>query len=1077
MAMRSESYFYLILLCAASMLVGCREPISSDETILAQLPETVDFNYHIRPVLSDRCFACHGPDENARATSFRLDTEEGAFGVLTESNRRKAIVRGNLRRSEIAHRIGSVDADYMMPPPESNLALSDYEIALLRKWIAQGAEWRPHWAFVAPQKAEQPEVVDNPAWNTNPIDRFVMAKLNQQGLTPSPEAEKEALLRRVTFDLTGLPPSLEDIDTFLADTSEDAYEHVVDRLLASKAYAERMTVLWMDISRYADSHGYHADGSRMMWPWRDWVIEAYDTNMPFDEFVTLQLAGDLVPDATQKTRLATGFNRNHQMTAEGGVVDEEYRLEYVADRTNTVASAFLGLTMECAKCHDHKFDPISQEEYYQFSAFFNNINEVGMIGDDGNAGPVMLLIDEEQQRRRTSLRDSIRALELQIQNRIASLQDRVVQEAGLQNTVDISAGLIDHYPLNASYQEDETTLTANTVEGRAAAMVSGEMEPVKSPVDTGMRLDYDYDYLELRDAGIFERYEPFSIALWAYPEKHEAYATLFSNTGNKNSFWRGYEAYLDSLNRVNVRIIHAFSDNQLHVRTTRGIALDTWAHIAMAYDGSSDARGIDLFIDGVKEEADILFSNLYKSIKPVNVRYDRVERPVRIGKSYRAFSGDDGIFTGRIDDIRIYRTQLTPLEVAVIARKDIQQWENGNALVKEHEIIRFDTEVLALDAELRHLREKEHELIEPIEEIMVMREMEVPRNTYVLERGLYDQPGKKVTAGTPKSVFPFEEALPGNRLGLASWVTDPDNPLTARVAVNRYWQMYFGKGLVTTPSDFGYQGQLPSHPELLDWLAREFIDSGWDVKAMQKRIVTSSAYKQSSKHRPDLEAVDPENTWIARGHRDRLTAEMIRNNALAASGLLVEKVGGPSVKPYQPPGLWIEKGTFSPALLTYEADTGEGLYRRSLYTFVKRTSPPPSMMAFDATDRSICTVERQTTSTPLQALILMNDPQYVEASRVLAERMKREGGDDPDSQIRYGYRLLTGKLPSEVEVQLFGRLYREEQARFASDRAQADSLLSVGDWPVDPLMNAVEIAALTLVANTMMNQDGAYMKR
>ena len=1077
--MRLYSWEVRVLVLFLIGFAACSKPVAEDPEILAALPETVDFNYHIRPLLSDRCFACHGPDENTREADFRLDTEEGAFARLNESERKKAIVPGSLRRSELVHRISASDQDYVMPPPASNLQLSEYEKALLKKWINEGAQWKDHWAFTPPVRPELPEV-SRLEWVSQPIDHFVLSRLEREGISPSPQADKERLLRRATFDLTGLPPTIPEIDAFLADTSKDAFEMVVDRLLGTVAYAERMAVDWMDVSRYADSHGYHADGYRMMWPWRDWVIEAFDQNMPYDEFVTLQLAGDLLPDADVDSRLATAFNRNHQMTAEGGIVDEEYRLEYVADRTNTTARAFLGLTMECARCHDHKFDPVSQKEYFQLSAFFNNVNEVGMTGDDGNAGPMLQLYDDGVEQRLLAIRDSIDALEEQLAARHKELLGPAVVQVSLLGertaAVRLNEGLLDHYPLDNLGEKDDRTVVANKVSGRAEGRVSGDVELVDSPSGMGLRLDYDYDYLELEKAGLVERYSPFSFSIWVQPEKTEDYAVLFGNADHKNSFWRGHETFLDSLNRVNVRLIHALPHNQVHVRTSHGIELDAWSHFAVTYDGSSTSDGIRLYVDGQLQEADVVVDQLYKSIHPVNGRYEPTERPLRVGKSYRSFSGDDGILTGIVDDIRIYSRALTALEVATLAGV-AENMRSLPRLKKEHKAEREHTEIRRLRAELLQLRKREHEIMEPVEEIMVMEEMGEPRPTHVLARGEYNQPGEQVYPGTPEAVFEFGDGLEKNRLGLSNWLMDPQNPLTARVAVNRFWLQYFGKGIVTTPADFGYQGALPTHPALLDWLAVEFMESGWDVKALQKLIVTSSIYKQSSKNRPDLEDIDPGNQWLARGPRSRLTAEMIRDNALAASGLLVRKVGGPSVKPYQPPGLWIEKGTFSARLLTYEPDQGDGLYRRSLYTFVKRTSPPPSMIAFDATDRSVCTIERQATSTPLQSLILMNDPQYVEASRVLAERMQKEGGEGLVDQLTLGFRLLTSRFPEQREIDVFKALYVEELKRYQQNPQEAVALLGVGDWERDQRLDPAKTAALSIAASMMMNHDEAYMKR
>ncbi|MEZ4701366.1 MAG: DUF1553 domain-containing protein [Rhodothermales bacterium] len=1066
----SRVAYCLVFLCLI-VAAGCREPVSDDPDILARLPEVVDFNYHIRPLLSDRCFKCHGPDENTREAGLRLDIESAALAELPENPGHVAIKPGSLRRSAVAQRIVSTDPEVQMPPPESNLSLSSYEVALLRRWIQQGAEWKPHWAFTPVGHPEPPPVRDA-GWPASPIDAFILARLERDGIAPAPEADRERLLRRVTMDLTGLPPTLEEMDAFLSDGAPDAYERVVDRLLASPAYAERMAVEWMDLARYADSHGYHADGYRLMWPWRDWVIQAFDENMPYDRFVTVQLAGDLLPNASREQILATAFNRNHQMTAEGGIVDEEYRMEYVADRTNTFAEAFLGLTMECARCHDHKFDPVTQKEYYQLAAFFNNVKEVGMTGDDGNAGPMLMLYPDSVQTALATVRDSIAAVERKLAARLAQVEAQPDRWRGAQPPAE-PAGLVDHYPLERI--ADGQTPNLKTPSRPASA--SGDIELVEGPRGKAARLDYDFDYVELKGAGLYDRYEPFSVGIWVYPEKKEEYAELFGNAGQKNSYWRGYEVYLDSLNRVNVRLINALPHNYIHVRTRDGIAGDAWTHVMLTYDGSSKAAGVRLFLDGAPVALDAPYDRLYKSMYPVETRYERWDRPMRVGKSYRAFSGNDGIFTGRIDDIRVYNRALTGIEVErLVGQKSLSDAERAREELA-YVLASQDEPYRRLSERLKTLRMAEFDLIEPVMEVMVMEEMPEIRETHILNRGQYDQPRDRVDPGTPAAVLSFPDTLPRNRLGLAQWLFAPENPLTARVAVNRFWQMYFGRGLVATPGDFGFQGMLPSHPALLDWLAAEFVASGWDVKALQKRIVMSATYRQASQPREGLREVDPENVLLARGPSYRFSAEMIRDNALAASGLLVRKVGGPSAKPYQPEGLWIEKGTFSPMLLRYIPDKGEGLYRRSLYTFVKRTSPPPSMIAFDATDRSSCVIQRQRTNTPLQALILLNDPQYVEASRVLAERMQREAGDTLDSRLGLGFRLLTGRHPIDQEIGVLRELYETEKARFASRPDEARALLAVGDFPRDESLDLSETAALTIVANTMINHDEAYMKR
>ncbi len=1064
--------FLLIPLAAALWtLAGCGPAVTTDPEILARLPEQVDYNHHIKPLLSDRCYTCHGPDDNARQAGLRLYTEDGAKKAKLESGGR-AIVPGSLRRSQVFQRIASDDPDVVMPPPESNLVLSDYEKALIARWIDQGARWKPHWAFIPPEKPDVP-VVKNTVWARNALDDFVLARVEREGLAPSPEAEKERLLRRVTFDLTGLPPTIAEMDAFLADDRPDAYEKVVDRLMASEAYGERMAAEWMDVARYADSHGYHADGIRMMWPWRDWVIQAFNENMPFDQFVTWQLAGDLLPDATIEQKLATGFNRNHQMTAEGGVIDEEYRVEYVADRTNTTARAFLGLTMECARCHDHKFDPISQKEYFQLASFFNNVNELGMTGDDGNAGPVLMLLKADEEEALTEARATITEQEAKLAARRAEVAEAGLHRGETSAASTLSKGLAAHYPLDELGDEK----TPNHARPATPARVTGEPETVPGPRDQAFHFDNDYDNLFLEDAGHFERTDPFSVSVWIRPEAEGAYAEIMGNAHHKNTYWRGWEVYLDSLNHVAARLTHALPHNLLHVRTQATVPLKTWTHVVLTYDGSSKAAGLRLFIDGKQAPVVVEHDKLYKSILPVDHHYEPQKRALRVARSYRAFGGDDGIFTGSMDDIRLYDRMLTVPEAARLFDDDAPATPAQDDHALEDYLHHRDAEYQRLLADLKRAREAEQALIAEVPEVMVMEEMETPRPNYVLDRGLYDRPGEQVEPGVPGQLGDFPDELPPNRLGLARWLLRDDHPLTARVTVNRYWQLYFGKGLVSTPQDFGSQGSLPSHPALLDWLATTFVASGWDVKALQKLIVTSATYRQTSKAEPDLLARDPSNALLARGPRYRLPAEMIRDNALASSGLLVHKVGGPSVKPYQPPGLWIEKGNFSAALLNYKQDEGESLYRRSLYTFIRRTSPPPSMTVFDAPDRTTCMVRRQNTNTPLQALVLMNDPQYVEAARILAERMQKEGGDTLQTQIAYGFRLTTGRRPTSTEVALLTRLYQDEHRNFSSTPTSADSLLTVGDYTRDPTLDKTETAALAMVASLLINHDEAYTKR
>ena len=1055
---------------------GREKPKVQTARLGAALPEQVDFNFHIKPILSDRCFACHGPDVNKRKAGLRLDTEAGAFAAYDSLGKHHAVVPGDLEASQLFRRITATDPDEKMPPVQSNLTLSAYEIALIGKWIEQGAAYKPHWAFIAPRKPPVPAVQHSGGQALNPIDHFVRAALPEKGLRPAPEADKERLLRRVTLDLTGLPPTIAEIDSFLADTSPRAYEKVVDRLLRTDAYAERMAMDWLDVARYADSHGMHADGWRLMWPWRDWVIKAFKHNMPYDQFSTWQLAGDLLPNATREQILATAFNRNHPMTAEGGVIDEEFRLKYVFDRTNTVGTAFLALTVECAQCHDHKFDPVSQKEYYSLSAFFNNVKELGMTGDDGNYGPMLPLPDENTAKDIARLNAQITAKEqeLKLSEEKAS---GLVKYISTSFTAAAPGGLVAHLP----FERTETVTRKDQqkelrIDGSPLCYSSGTPAVVPGRVGNALRFDDEFDEVFLKETGNFEVYDPFSAGLWINTAKKEKNKTqtLIGNTGHKNNFRRGWEFYLDSTNHLAVRLIHSLPHNYLHVRTAREIPINTWTHVAFSYDGSGKAAGVRLYINGEKAATASPYDRLYKTIRTVaEGKPLSAVRPLKIGKSYRAFTGEYGIYRGLMDAIRLYDRALTPPEAARLVRPDAPSTPRVPGEYPVHRSPRYQ----AISRELTALRAAKLARMNGVPEVMVMEEMARPRPTFVLDRGQYDAPRERVGPATPRQVLPFPATYPKNRLGLAKWLFDARNPLTARVTVNRYWQLFFGKGLVKTAHDFGNQGSLPTHPQLLDWLAVTFRESGWDEKQLLKMIVLSATYRQSSRADQAPYAADPENVYLARGPQYRLPAEMIRDNALAASGLLVRHVGGESVKPYQPEGLWTEKNNFSQILFDYVPSTGDSLYRRSMYSFIRRTSPHPAMIAFDATARDVCTVKREITNTPLQALVLLNDPQFVEAARVLAVRVQQEAGPALAPQLELAFRLTTGRQPKPPELAVLTQLYGSQYARFRKNPGQAGELLRVGAYRQEPGLDKPKTAALAVVAGTLFNHDAFYMKR
>ncbi|WP_232834876.1 DUF1553 domain-containing protein [Pleomorphovibrio marinus] len=1031
------------------------------------LPSEIDYNLHVKPILSDRCFSCHGPDPNTREAGLRLDTEEGAYAAL-EGNRWKAAIKpGKLSKSEVYGRIISSDPEYMMPPPVTNLTLSTQEKAILVRWIEQGAKYKPHWAFIKPTKPELP-TLQNPDWPKNEIDHFVLAKLESEGMSPSQEADKMTLLRRISLDLTGLLPDEQLMNSYQKDSSPDAYEKAVDHLLASSAHAERMALDWLDVSRYADSHGLHADGYRMMWPWRDWVIKSFKENMPYDQFIQMQIAGDLMPDTDKEKVLATAFNRNHQMTAEGGIIDEEYRLEYVFDRAETTSKALLGLTMECARCHDHKFDPVSQKDYFSLAAFYNNVEELGMTGDDGNAGPMMLFMDEKQEEEILAIKKRILLLEEKLKaSEVGFNPPQTYKDLTPEKT--LQKGLLAHFELEG-YNEGKTYDRFK----KQAMRVSGSPESKEGAIGKSLRFKHDYDILELDGEGLFELHEPFSYAIWVNPETIEPFRGILGNSGNKNNYWRGYEMTLDSLNRVSIRIIHALPHNCISLISEESLPVNSWTHLAFTYDGSGKADGVGVYINGKPALTTTLIDNLYKSIIPVDNRYIQVERPLRLARSYRVFSGDDGIFPGSLDELYIYNRELSEIEVASLAGAALPE---DKSTWSSHYNLHRNANWQKLREELQQERFQWLEVMNKVDEVMVMQESQHARTTYILDRGEYNLPTEPVEANIPEVLPDFKEEWPRNRLGLALWLTHQDNPLTARVAVNRYWYQLFGRGIVNTVDDFGSQGELPSHPELLDWLAVEFMESGWDLRGLIKKIVMSATYRQQSTPGPDLLERDPNNILLARGARHRLIGEFIRDAYLQASGLLNPKIGGPSVKPYQPEGLWEEKGEFSHVLLKYIQDKGDDLYRRSMYTFIRRTSPPPAMSTFDVPNREECSVMRQETSTPLQPLVLMNDPQVVEASRILAERMQKEGGSRVEDQIQYGFMRALSRNPNEKELATLMNLYEKELERFSSSLEDARKLLRVGEYPSDQKLPVEKTAALAMVSNLMFNHYDFYTKQ
>ncbi len=1119
-------------------------------TFAAAEPSKVDFNFHIRPLLSDRCFKCHGPDESARKGKLRLDTREGALKELEDGS---AVIKpGDPSQSELIRRIFTSDEDDLMPPLKSNLKLSSVEKELLQRWIAEGAEYKSHWSFIPVGQVTPPQTHDK-QWVRNPIDLFVLSRLQAENLRPAPEASREIVIRRLALDLTGLPPTVEEIDSFLADKSPDAYERVVEKYLASPAYGERMAMDWLDLARYADTYGYQADVDYDMSPWRDWVIKAFNENLPYDQFLLWQLAGDLLPNATREQRLATAFNRLHRQTNEGGSIEEEWRTEYVADRVNTMGMAMLGLTLECARCHDHKYDPVTQHDYYSLFAFFNNIDESGLYSHFTRATPTptLLLWPDEVPRDRSSLamrtvmaeesvkqaeRDAGRSFRAWLKtNGVVELPQAVAHfafDTVVSNTTPDSVNLANVAQLvDGPMLVPAPRLRSSGRKSALHAPSENQSRRTSAATKANFALQFSGDNeLVCKGVGEFNRADTFSFSLWLKPmERQDRAVILHRSRAWTDSGSRGYELVLDQ-GRPFFGLIHFWPGNAIGVRARQALPTNEWSHIAVTYDGSSKAAGIRLYVNGERLETEVIRNNLYKDIVHRKEWGDS-----DVGNIHLTLAGrfrDNGFKNGLIDDFQVFDVCLTEVEVKLIARGEggsnkpltltlspgereqqslrasplgaVEQSQaselptngrtilpllegegrpssvaalrrvegEGEALLEYFLARHYEPYQTAL-AELKQLREKENHLINDVREIMTMQELPPPRPTFLLKRGAYDAPGDRVQPDTPSSILAFPADQPRDRLGLARWMIDRQNPLTSRVVVNRIWRMHFGRGIVPSQEDFGSQGKLPTHPELLDWLAGWFMESGWDVKALHRLIIRSATYRQSSSASRELVERDPDNTLFARGPKHRLLAEQIRDGALAASGLLNRTLGGPSVKPYQPAGLWEQSGTGK----TYTQDKGDKLYRRSLYTFWRRTAPPPAMLTFDAASREVCSAKRETTATPLQALVLMNDPQFVEAARVLAEKLLRESPNDESARINRAFRSLTGRAPDEKESAVLRQLLAEQKSFYVKDAEAAKKILATGESKWDESLPQADFAATTMLVSAIMNFDEFVTQR
>ncbi len=1208
MAKRTTSFIWIALTVAMQTCVGASKDKPASK---------IEFNRDIRALLSDNCFACHGPDENKRKAKLRLDVKEDAFKPAKSGDH--AIVPGDVTNSQLIVRITSKDEEEVMPPPKTGKKLTPQQIDLLKRWVAEGATWQTHWAYEPPKRPELPKVKD-PKWPKNEIDHFVVARLDREKLKPSPEADKTTLVRRAALDLTGLPPTPEEVDAFLADKSTNAYEKVVDRLLNSPRYGEHQARYWLDAARYADSHGYHIDSERSLWKWRDWVINAYNRNMPFDEFTTEQLAGDLLPEATMEQKIGSGFIRANMSTGEGGAIVEEYQCKYTFDRTETTSTIWLGLTMTCARCHTHKYDPIQHREYYGLYAIFNNLNESVMDGNKPNPDPFIKVPTPDQTKREKELKELLASGRKKLEAPMPELDKEqpaweakwreklsegwtilkpatVTSTNGTEFTIDDDNSVLAR---GSNPPKDIHEVRLKVAPGPLAAIRLEALPHSSLPQKGSARADdgnfrlseFEAEIVYATNVPPASRPEEASektaaeekakdadkpVVKTAKPAKIKFAQALADSAraGNEAALAidgkpeTGWQADTNGVTETHAALF--LPADPITVKTNAELV------VRLRYEASTSKRAIGHFRLSAAQDESLVqllappkadpwqvvgpfktentlqgLTNVYAPEKEIDLKktYAGVREEIKWSAKPDL---EDGKANTLVQDLHgvhgayyLYRTIKLPaprkMEISLRADDLFKLWVNGKLVAErttkekpgegaiqatvdlkkgENKFVwkivttqgaamftfkkdlgetdALPADVAALFAATskfnpeqqkkirtvyRRLRSPDFkQMFESVEKwkdendglekaiptTMIAKDMDKPRETFMLIRGEYDKKGDKVQPGVPAILPPWPANTPTNRLGFARWLLQTNHPLTARVTVNRYWQQFFGIGLVKTAEDFGVQGDNPSHPELLDWLATEFIRTGWDVKRMHKLLVTSATYRQSSKVTPQLLARDPENRLLARAPRFRVDGETVRDTALEISGLLVDRIGGKAAKPYQPPGLW-EAVSFNNSQ-KYVPDSGEGQYRRSLYTYWKRQSPPPNMMIFDAPTREYCVVRRPRTNTPLQALALLNDPQIVEASRAFAQRMLLEGGTTAEARLAYGFRLATSRKIGRDESKVLLDVLNAELANYQSNKEGADKLLAVGTFKAKPELDRAELAAWTMVANTLLNLD------
>ena len=1027
----------------------------------AQPTETIDFNRDVRPILSEKCFHCHGQDAAERKAKLRLDTPAGAFAKREDG---AAIVPGDPSASVMLARMMTTDQDDLMPPPDSHRVVTPAQIDVVRRWILAGAPYANHWAFVAPQAPSVKNSVQKTDWSRTSIDSFIEAGLRAQQLTPSPEVSAEQWQRRVHLDVLGLPVSPPQRDQFLQDVAgrgEAAYGAEVERLFTSPRYGERMAQTWMDVARYADSHGFNNDSTRSMWRWRDWVIEAFQANMPYDQFLTKQLAGDLLPQATDDDRIATGFNRNHVINSEGGIIDEEYRVEYVADRVRTLGMAFMGLTLECARCHDHKYDPISQRDYYQLFACFNNVDEVGEDGRVANARPLWPSPTRPQRLQLSALEKALGEESAAMERLIAN--DTTWEWSALSNVAQVVAMpdkaavilakrnklLVNAESPNDVIKTDATvTLTADVAMGTIInAGTQGFELPTKS-----IDLNKSWSYVS------YLRWEGGVGTVWS--------SMNWRTSPAGGGYGNGNELRVTAEGKLEFRRAQRWPGYAIQVVTHQALTPGLWHHVAVSWDGSRHAAGVRMVIDGQEKSLSVLHD-------------DTLNQPGGTVRMGARSANEAEPLHGELADVRWYadaidvRTLAQVSDAAVVRLLHHQPDPRRKGWVQARVLREKSAEFAAHAVRYQALNAERAALHREVPTTMVMQEMAVPRQSHVLVRGQYDKFGAEVTPDVPSALgLPWPSAAPRNRLGLAQWLTDQKHPMTARVAVNRLWQQLFGVGLVQTPEDFGVQGTYPTHPALLDHLSTSFIQSGWDIQAILRLIVLSSTYRQTASVTPIIIERDPQRLWLSAYPRRRLAAELIRDQALALSGLLTTRIGGPSVFPYQPEELYVNVVVDAPLPGTkWHQSHGDDLYRRSLYTYWKRTVPHPMMSGFDVPDREACTTRRSITTTPLQALILLNEPGFVEAARAFGQRMAIAGGDTDQARVNFGFRATTGRAPTTKETDIILQTLTRARVTYAADPAAAAGLLGVGEAAISTALSPLEVAAWATVGSLLLNLD------